>query len=80
VAPRLAPLPSTFLVELYATAFVAEKLTEWGYEVHMGREVIAEDKLLLLPDTEKLEEEYRRALKAGEIRSIWIRPGEGSQG
>ena len=57
--------PQPSWLELYATAFVAEKLTEWGYEVHMGREVIAEDKLLLLPDTEKLEEEYRRALKAG---------------
>jgi len=45
--------PQPSWLELYATAFVAEKLTEWGYEVHMGREVIAEDKLLLLPDTEK---------------------------
>ena len=57
--------PQPSWLEFYATAFVAEKLTEWGYKVHMGREAVAEDKLLLLPETEKLEEEYKRALKAG---------------
>ena len=57
--------PQPSWLEFYATAFVAEKLSKWGFEVLTGRDVIAEDKLLLLPDPSKLEEEYQRALKAG---------------
>jgi aminobenzoyl-glutamate utilization protein A len=57
--------PQPSWLEFFATAFVAEKLASWGYDVKQGRNVVAEDKLLLLPDAEKLQEEYNRALKAG---------------
>jgi aminobenzoyl-glutamate utilization protein A len=57
--------PQPSWLEFYATAFVAEKLSGWGYDVKQGRDVVAEDKLLLLPGPEKLKEEYDRALKAG---------------
>ena len=57
--------PQPSWLEFYATAVVAEKLSEWGYDVRMGRDVVAENKLLLLPDQEMLDAEYRRALKAG---------------
>ena len=43
-------------MEFFATGFVAEKLSAWGYNVHMGHDIISEDKLLLLPSSEKLEE------------------------
>jgi aminobenzoyl-glutamate utilization protein A len=57
--------PQPSWLEFFATAFVAEKLTGWGYDVKQGRDVVAEDKLLLLPGPEKLQEEYERARKAG---------------
>ncbi len=57
--------PQPSWLEFFATAFVAEKLSGWGYDVKQGRDVIAEDKLLLLPDPQTLQAEYDRALKAG---------------
>jgi aminobenzoyl-glutamate utilization protein A len=57
--------PQPSWLEFFATAFVAEKLAGWGYDVRQGRDVIAEDKLLLLPAPEILQAEYDRALKAG---------------
>ena len=57
--------PQPSWLEFFATAFVAEKLSAWDYEIRMGREVVAAEKQLLLPDPEKLQEEYERALKAG---------------
>ena len=68
--------PQPSWLEFFATAFVAEKLTGWGYDVKQGRDVVAEDKLLLLPGPEILQEEYDRALKAGAIGEI-PRPGAG---
>ena len=52
-------------LEFYATALAAEKLTEWGYEIKMGADIIDADKVFLLPDSRILEEEYQRALRAG---------------
>ncbi len=57
--------PQPSWLEFFATAFVAEKLSGWGYDVRQGRDVIAEDKQLLLPDPATLQTEYERALKAG---------------
>ena len=57
--------PQPSWLEFFATAFVAEKLSGWGYDVRQGRDVVAEDKMLLLPGPEKLQEEYDRALDAG---------------
>jgi metal-dependent amidase/aminoacylase/carboxypeptidase family protein len=57
--------PQPAWLEFFATAFVADKLTQWGYEVKQGREIIQEGRQLLLPDARTLEKEYQRALKAG---------------
>ncbi len=57
--------PQPSWLEFFATAFVAEKLAGWGYNIKQGRDAVAEDKLLLLPDPETLQAEYDRALKAG---------------
>ena len=57
--------PQPAWLEFYATGLVAEKLSEWGYDLKMGCDIVEKDKLLLLPNAEKLEEEYQRALKAG---------------
>jgi aminobenzoyl-glutamate utilization protein A len=68
--------PQPSWLEFFATAFAAEKLTGWGYDVKQGRDVVAEDKLLLLPDAEKLQEEYDRALKAG-ANEKFLAPAKG---
>jgi len=57
--------PQPAWLEFYATALVAEKLSEWGYEVQQGRDIIDAEKQLLPPSPEILEQEYQRALKAG---------------
>lgn len=57
--------PQPAWLEFFATAFVAEKMTQWGYEVKQGREIIQEGRQLLLPDERTLERESQRALKAG---------------
>ena len=57
--------PQPAWLEFFATALVAEKLTQWGYEVKQGREIIQEGRQLLLPDARTLEQEYNRALQAG---------------
>jgi len=57
--------PQPSWLEFYATGFVAEKLSEWGYTLLLGRDIIAPGKQLLLPDAERLQAEYDRALAAG---------------
>ncbi|HTZ40438.1 MAG TPA: amidohydrolase [Syntrophales bacterium] len=57
--------PQPSWLEFFATAFVAEKMSGWGYDVKLGRDVVAENKLLLLPDPATLQAEYDRAIKAG---------------
>jgi len=63
-------------MEFYATAGVAEKLAEWGYEVKQGKDVVDPAKLLLLPDEQTLTEEYQRALKAG-ANEKYLAPAKG---
>ena len=57
--------PQPAWLEFYATAFVAEKLAAWGYELKMGREIIKEGEQLLLPSEETLQAEFDRAARAG---------------
>lgn len=57
--------PQPAWLEFYATAFVAEKLASWGYELKMGRDIIKEGEQLLLPSEETLQSEFDRAAKAG---------------
>lgn len=57
--------PQPAWLEFFATAFVAEKLAGWGYELQMGRNIIKEGEQLLPPSTEVLRAEYDRAVQAG---------------
>ena len=68
--------PQPSWLEFFSTGLVAEKLSEWGYEIKMGRDILEADKLLLLPSDEKLEEEYQRALKAG-AKEKYLAPARG---
>jgi aminobenzoyl-glutamate utilization protein A len=68
--------PQPSWLEFFATAFVAEKLSQWGYEIRMGRDVVAKEKQLLLPDPEKLQQEYERALQAG-VKEEFLAPARG---
>jgi aminobenzoyl-glutamate utilization protein A len=63
-------------LEFYATALVAEKLTDWGYEIKMGSDIVDADKRLLLPDSSILAEEYKWALRAG-AKEEYLSPAKG---
>ncbi|MDR3561626.1 MAG: amidohydrolase [Negativicutes bacterium] len=62
--------------EFYATALVAEKLSEWGYEVLQGTDIIAAEKQLLPPALAVLATEYQRALDAG-AKEEFLVPAKG---
>ena len=57
--------PQPAWLEFFATAFIAEKLSEWGYDLYLGKDVLAAGHRLVLPDEATLEAEWHRALKAG---------------
>ena len=52
-------------VEFRTASIVASKLTEWGYEVKAGREVIKEEARMGVPAKEILEAHEKRALDQG---------------
>ncbi len=68
--------PQPGWLEFYSTGFVASKLAEWGYDLLLGKDAIAENERLILPDTATLEAEYRRAIEAG-VREDFIAPARG---
>ena len=53
------------LAGVFATAFIAEKLSEWGYDLFLGKDVVAAEHRLVLPDAGTLDTEWHRALRAG---------------
>lgn len=57
--------PQPAWLELFATAFIAEKLATWGYEIHMGRDIIPADRQLLPPGPDQLAAAYAQAREAG---------------
>lgn len=57
--------PQPSWLELFATAFVAEKLTAWGYDVKLGRDAVADEARLMPPTADKLAEAYGQAVRAG---------------
>lgn len=65
--------PQPAWLEFYSTGFVAEKLFDWGYELKLGKQIIAEDERLVVPDEATLQAEYDRALKAG-IQEKFLAP------
>ncbi len=57
--------PQPSWLEFYATGLVAEKLSDWGYQVLQGRDVISPQGQLLPPSPDQLQAEYDRALRDG---------------
>lgn len=57
--------PETGWMEFRTAALVAKELTELGYRVSLGREVIAEETRQGVPPLEKLDEAWQRARKEG---------------
>jgi aminobenzoyl-glutamate utilization protein A len=68
--------PQPAWLEFYSTGLVAEKLSSWGYKVSLGKEIIAGEKRLVVPDQQTLEAEYQRALRAG-VKEEFIAPARG---
>lgn len=62
---QLHKCPQTGWLEYYATGFIADKLSGWGYSLLLGKDVIAAAKQIQLPDAQRHDEEYRRALSFG---------------
>ncbi|PTM59060.1 amidohydrolase [Desmospora activa] len=58
-------------VEFRTASKVAALLTDWGFEVQAGREVIKEEARMGVPSPSFLEQEERRALKQGAIAE-WL--------
>ncbi|HWR45750.1 amidohydrolase [Sporomusa sp.] len=73
---QLHRCPQPAWLEYYATGLVAEKLTEWGYTVSLGKDVVDSEKLILSPTTEKHNEEFQRALQFG-VKEKFITPAKG---
>jgi aminobenzoyl-glutamate utilization protein A len=63
-------------LELFATAFIAEKLTAWGYDVKIGRDAVADEARLMPPTADKLAEAYAQAVKAGASEK-YLAPAKG---
>lgn len=57
--------PQPGWLEFYATAFVAEKLDQWGYEIAQGADIIEPSARLFVPDDTELQQEYDAALTYG---------------
>jgi len=53
--------------EVRTASIIAKHLIEMGYEVKMGREVIAADDRMGLPSQEELDKHYQRAMAQGAI-------------
>ena len=68
--------PQPAWLEFYSTGFVAEKLAEWGYDLQLGKDIIAADKRVVVPDSKTLEAEYARAVASG-IKEQFVAPARG---
>lgn len=73
---ELHKCPQTAWLEYYATGFIAEKLSQWGYSLVLGKNIIDAAKQILLPKAEKHDAEYQRALKCG-VKEEFISPAKG---
>lgn len=62
--------PQPAWLEFFATAFIAEKLSDWGYQLKLGRDIIETSRQLLLPPEEKLSAELERAAAEGANRKF----------
>ena len=73
---ELHRLPQPAWLEFFATGLIATKLSEWGYELKLGQDIIDPEKQLLPPSAEKMLAEYNRAIDAG-INEEFIAPAKG---
>jgi aminobenzoyl-glutamate utilization protein A len=62
---QLHRCPQAAWLEYYATGFIAEKLSAWGYTLFLGKDVIDPARLILSPADAQHEEQYRQALQFG---------------
>ena len=62
---KLHQHPQPGWLEFYATAFVAEKLSEWGYEIQLGSQIVDSEKRLFVPPTDVIQREYEKTLSIG---------------
>jgi aminobenzoyl-glutamate utilization protein A len=68
--------PQPAWLEFYSTGFVADKLAEWGYDLLLGKGIIAADRRMVVPEPQTLEAEYDRAIGSG-IKERFIEPARG---
>lgn len=68
--------PQPAWLEFFATGFVAEKLSEWGYDLLLGKDVVEGGKRLILPGPERLQFEYDRAIGSG-AKESFLEPARG---
>ncbi len=68
--------PQPAWLEFYSTGFVAEKLAERGYDLLLGKYIIAADKRVVVPDSQTLEDQYHRAIRCG-IKEQFVAPARG---
>nr|WP_263323794.1 M20 family metallo-hydrolase [Neobacillus sp. Marseille-Q6967] len=52
-------------VEFRTASFVAQRLSEWGYEIKLGREVVDEHSRMGVPPQEFLKQQEQRAIEQG---------------
>lgn len=57
--------PQPAWLEFYATGFIAEKLSGWGYEILQGYQIIDAEKRLFVPESDVIKKEYEKTLALG---------------
>lgn len=72
--------PQPAWLELFATAFIAEKLATWGYDLNLGRDAVADEARLMPPTAEKLAEAYAQAVSAGANQTFLAPAKDGHTG
>lgn len=72
--------PQSAWNEFFATGFIAQKLSAWGYEVLQGKQIVNPEKRLFVPDKETIAKEYQLALDAGIEERFIVPASEGLTG
>jgi len=68
--------PQPGWLEFYSTGFIARRLCEWGYDVRLGKDAVAPEQRVGLPEAAVMDAEYDRAVRDG-IDEQFIAPAKG---
>jgi aminobenzoyl-glutamate utilization protein A len=68
--------PQPGWLEFYATGFIAEKLSDWGYKVLQGSQIIDAEKRMFVPDCDIMRKAYEKTLATG-IKEQYIKTAKG---